>query len=142
MEVGFDLYCELLEEAVREVKGIKEVSPREVMIDLKLDAFIPADYVSDDRQRIAIYRRMNLLSSRDEVKDVKEELRDRFGEPPARLQKLFDMLYLKVKAREAGIKSIKEEDGKINILWLAGKRKKVEVKGRDKIKLAELNIAG
>jgi len=142
MEVGFDLYCELLEEAVREVKGIKEVSPREVLIDLKLGAFIPADYVTDDRQRIAIYRRMNILSSRDEVKDMKEELRDRFGEPPTRVKKLFDILYLKVKAREAGVKSIKEEDGRINILWLSGKRKAVEVRGKDKLKLAELNIAG
>ncbi|MFH1576973.1 MAG: transcription-repair coupling factor, partial [Candidatus Margulisiibacteriota bacterium] len=49
MEVGFDLYCELLEEAVREVKGIKEVSPREVTIDLKVEAFIPQDYVTDER---------------------------------------------------------------------------------------------
>jgi len=142
MEVGFDLYCELLEEVVREVKGIKEVSPREVMIDLKVDAFIPEDYVIDDRQRIAIYRRMNLLSSREEVDDLRKELRDRFGNPPVRLEKLFNILYLRVKARQAGIKSLKEEEGKISIEWLSGKQKKVEVKGRDKIKLAEQYIAG
>ena len=142
MEVGFDLYCELLEEAVREVKGIKEVSPREVVIDLKVDAFISSDYVSDDRQRIALYRRMNLLSSKEEVDDLRKELRDRFGPPPQRLEKLFDVLYLKVKARQAGVRSIKEEEGKINIEWLSGKRKKVEVKGRERIKLAEKGIAG
>ncbi len=141
MEVGFGLYCDLLEEAVREVKGIREVSPREVVIDLKLDAFIPADYVSDDRQRIAIYRRMNLLSTRQEVDDMRNELRDRFGDPPGQLAKLFDVLYLKVKAREAGVKSIKEEEGKINILWLSGKRKIIEVRGKDKLKLVELGIA-
>lgn len=141
MEVGFDLYCELLEEVVREVKGIKEVSPREVIVDLKIDAFIPQEYVTDDRQRIALYRRMNLLSTKEEVDDLRKELGDRFGKPPARLKKLFDILYLKVKAREAGIKSVKEEDGKINIEWLSGKRKKMDVKGKDKLKLAEQGIA-
>ena len=142
MEVGFDLYCELLEEVVREIKGVKEVSPREVVIDLKVDAFIPEDYVTDERQRIAIYRRMNLLGSREEVNGLKDELKDRFGNPPPRIKKLFDLLYLKAKARKSGVKSIKEEDGKIRIDWISGKRKKIGVKGRDKIRLAELNIAG
>ncbi len=142
MELGFDLYCELLEEVVREVKGIKEVSPREVQIDLKLEAFIPEDYVIDDRQRIAVYRRMNLLRSKEEVDEMKKELMDRFGRIPNKLKRLFDILYLRVKALQAGVKSIKEEDGKILIQKLSGKRKKLEVKGRDKIKLSELNIAG
>src|SRR3989339_853494 len=53
-EVGFDLYCELLEEVVKESKGIQpEVSPREVVIELKIEAYIPEDYITDDRQRIA-----------------------------------------------------------------------------------------
>jgi transcription-repair coupling factor (superfamily II helicase) len=142
MEVGFDLYCELLEEAVREVKGIKTVSPREVVIDLKLEAYIPEDYISDDRQRIAIYRRMNLLSTREEVDDMQKELADRFGPVPGKLKKLFDILYLRVSALQAGVISIKEEAGKLLIDNLAGKSKKVEIKGRDKIKLAELSIAG
>ena len=85
---------------------------------------------------------MNLLSSKEEVDDLRKELRDRFGKPSQRLEKLFDVLYLKVKARQAGVRSIKEEEGKINIEWLSGKRKKVEVKVRDKIKLAERGIAG
>jgi transcription-repair coupling factor (superfamily II helicase) len=141
MEVGFDLYCELLDEAVREVKGIKEVSPREVSIDLKVEAFIPEDYIADDRQRIAVYRRMNLLRSREEADEMKKELRDRFGKIPGKLGRLFDVLYLKVKALHAGIRSIKEEDGKIIIEKLSGKRVKLEVKGRDKVKLAERGIA-
>lgn len=140
MEVGFDLYCELLNEAVREVKGIKEVSPREVTIDLKMEAFIPADYVTDDRQRIALYRRMNLLSSRQAVDEMKKELRDRFGKLPYKLLKLFDILYLKVKALQAGIKDIKEEDGKIIIEKVSGKRSQLEVKGKDKLKLVDSYI--
>ncbi|MFH1683603.1 MAG: transcription-repair coupling factor, partial [Candidatus Margulisiibacteriota bacterium] len=141
MEVGFDLYCELLEEAVREVKGIAEVSPREVTIDLKVEAFIPEDYVTDDRQRIALYRRMNLLSTREQVDEIKKELADRFGKVPAKLSVLFDILYLRVRSLELGVRSIKEEDGKIIIEKVSGKRKKLEIKGRDKIKLAEKGIA-
>lgn len=142
MEVGFDLYCELLEEAVREVKGIKEVSPREVTIDLKVEAFIPEDYVTDDRQRIALYRRMNLLSTREQVDEIKKELADRFGRVPEKLKTLFDILYLRVRSLELGVRSIKEEDNKIIIERISGKRKKLEILGQDKIKLAEKGIAG
>ena len=141
LEVGFDLYCELLDEAVREAKGIEEISPREVVIDLKVDAGIPSEYVVDDRQRIALYRRMNLLSSRQEVEEMKRELIDRFGQYPEQVERLFDILYLKVKAIQAGVKSIKEEGGSINILWQSGRFKKVKLKGKDKSKLAELSIA-
>lgn len=142
MEVGFDLYCELLEEAVREIKGIEDLSAREIEIDLKIEAFIPPHYIVDERQRIAVYRRMNLLSSAQEVDEMKKELRDRFGNIPAKLGKLFDILYLRVKARKAGVKSIKEAEGKILIEKLSGKRRKIEISGRDKIKLAAQGIAG
>ena len=137
MEVGFDLYCELLEEAVREIKGVPEASPREVEIDLRIEAFIPEDYVSDDRQRIALYRRMNLIGKNIQIGEMRKELRDRFGKIPGKLEKLFDILGLKVKALQAGVKSIKEENSKIVIDWISGKRKSLEVLEKDRIKLAE-----
>ncbi|MBU1026228.1 MAG: transcription-repair coupling factor [Candidatus Margulisbacteria bacterium] len=142
MEVGFDLYCELLEEAVREVKGIKEVTPREVLVDLKVEAFIPEDYITDERQRIAVYRRMNLLAAMKDVAEMKQELIDRFGMIPPKLEKLLALLKLKVKAMEKNILSIKEENNKIYIDWVSGKRRKLEIKGEDKIKLVEQYIAG
>jgi transcription-repair coupling factor (superfamily II helicase) len=142
MEVGFDLYCELLEEAVREVKGIKEVTPREVEIDLKVEAYIPEAYIPDDRQRIAIYRRMNLLSKNEEAVEIKKELIDRFGKLPPTLVKLFEILDLRVRAIKANIISIKEESGYIVVENLKGIRKKIEIKGEDRIKLAERCIPG
>jgi len=142
MEVGFDLYCELLEEAVREVKGVKAVSAREVIIDIKMEAYIPADYVTDDRQRIALYRRMNRLSTKQEIAEMKKELEDRFGPIPSKLKRLFDILNLKAQAIKSEIVSIKEEGGKLLIDNIVGRRKKVEIKGKDKLKLAELSIAG
>ncbi|MFH1826433.1 MAG: transcription-repair coupling factor [bacterium] len=144
MEVGFDLYCELLEEAVRELKGIKQATPREVEIDLKLEAYIPEEYIPDERQRIAVYRRLNLLGAKKELQEMEQELRDRFGPIPAKLDKLFAVLSLKLKALQANIKSIKEEAGAIIIINMSGKRKRVEIKGQDKLKLLseQLNTLG
>jgi transcription-repair coupling factor (superfamily II helicase) len=141
-EIGFDLYCELLEQAVKEVKGIKEISPREVVIDLKIEAFIPEDYVKDERQRIALYRRMNLVSNQEEIKALKLELRDRFGAIPEKLEELFIVLALRVGAFKAGVKSVKESNGQIIIEKMTGKKIKIEIKGLDKIKLVERYIGG
>ena len=124
--VGFDLYCQLLEETVKAVKGIKEVPSQEIVIDLKVNAYIPKDFVPDERQRIAIYRRMAYLSLEEEVEDIKEELKDRFGVIPAPLDALFGLLYLKVAAKFAGLKSIEEEDGIIKMNFSVLQREKIE----------------
>ena len=142
LEVGFDLYCELLEQAVREVKGQKSVSPREVMLDLKVEGFIPEAYIVDERQRIAVYRRMNLLQSQAELLEMKQELLERFGPVPAKLAKLFELLSLKVKALQAGVKSIKEENDQLIVAFFDGRLRRLEIKGCDKLKLAEQGIAG
>ncbi len=134
-EVGFDLYCELLEEAVKEVRGETVVSPREVDIDLNIEASIPAHYVTDERQRIALYRRMNLIVGDEGIGDIRKELEDRFGPLPLQAQALLRVLGLKVRSIELGVRSIKEKDGKIRIEWLSNKVKEIEVNKRDRIKL-------
>ncbi|MCX5726599.1 MAG: transcription-repair coupling factor [Candidatus Saganbacteria bacterium] len=126
MAVGFDMYCQLLDEAVKRVKGIKEVPSQEVLIDLKLNAYIPKDYVSDERQRIAIYRRMAYILRKEEIEDTRKELKDRFGKIPHPLNVLFKLLYLKVSAKEAGIKSIEEEDGTLKFNFVEFKKGNVE----------------
>jgi len=141
-EVGFDLYCELLEEAVREIKGEKVLPPREVEIDLKVEASIPSDYVADDRQRIALYRRMNLITKPEEIEDLRKELEDRFGKIPSLLENLLKILQLRVAALQAGVKSIREERGKLRIEWWSRKVKVIEVGKQDKFKLAQQGIAG
>lgn len=123
LAVGFDLYCELLEEAVREVKGIPEPTPRQVEIDLKTEAFIPADYIEDERQRIAVYRRMNLLEHPADLLDLKAEAEDRFGQIPAPLLKLLEIMDLKLTAKERGVKSIKQKDDQIRIEYFSGSSK-------------------
>ena len=124
-EVGFDLYVELLEEAVQEVKGTPVVSPREITLDLKVEAYIPEAYISDERQRIAIYRRMNYIQSREQLDELKKELLDRFGKIPEKMNPLFDLLLLKARALRAGVKSIRQKDGEVMVEWSSGKKKTV-----------------
>ena len=123
LAVGFDLYCELLEEAVREVKGSPEPTPRQVEIDLKTEAFIPADYIEDERQRIAVYRRMNLLEQPADLFDLKAEVEDRFGKMPAPLLKLIEIMDLKLMAKDQGVKSIRQKDSQVRIEYFSGSSK-------------------
>jgi transcription-repair coupling factor len=141
-EVGFDLYCELLDEAMKEIKGEKVLAPRTVEIDLKVEGAIPDDYVPDERQRIALYRRMNLIASDTAIKELREEMEDRFGRIPLQLQTLLRLLMLKVRSLELGVRSIKEEKGKMRIEWFSKKTKSIETGREDKINLALTNIAG
>jgi transcription-repair coupling factor (superfamily II helicase) len=142
MEVGFELYCELLEQAVREAKGISEPTSREVQVDLKLKAFIPETYITDERQRMAIYRRMNVISSKEQLDRLEQELGDRFGPIPAGLNALLKILNLKLFAMQSNVLSIKQEADIVSIEWVSGKRKKIKVGGKDLISLVLTNILG
>jgi len=144
LEVGFDLYCELLEEAVKKVKGITEKSPREIELDLKVEAFIPPFYVPDERQRLALYRRLNLLSTKAEVDEVKLELCDRFGQLPPPLLKLFELLYLKALALTKDVKRIKEVEGKIIVEKFNGQKQSLDIGNSklDIIKIVKQYIGG
>ncbi|MDI6731872.1 MAG: helicase-related protein, partial [Candidatus Margulisbacteria bacterium] len=135
LDVGFNLYCEMLEKAVLEAKGINEPLPHEMLIDLKVDAGIPAQYIQDDRQRIALYRRLNFLASKEAIADMRRELVDRFGPIPASLERLLAIVGLKIKAVKTGILAIEEKGHKIYFTYASGKRRYVEVKGMDKIGL-------
>jgi transcription-repair coupling factor len=141
-EVGFDLYCELLEEAVKEVRGEAVAAPREVELDLRVEASIPAAYVPDERQRIALYRRMNLITNSEGIANIKQEMVDRFGRLPGQVETLGRLLELKAAAVKAEVKSIKEEKGKIRIEYLSKKVKLIETGKEDKIRIALRGIAG
>ena len=106
LNIGFDMYCDLLEESVREIQHISVPTAKKVFIDLKIDAFIPKDYMEDDRQRIAMYKRMNFLNDLGELDDLKKEVIDRFGKIPAELGTLFKIIELKIEAGNRNVTSI------------------------------------
>jgi len=104
--VGFDLYTQLLEEAVRNLKGVKPDKPLEVEIKLPVDAYFPSRYIRDSKQKVEMYKRVAAARSFEEVDDVIDELIDRYGEPPEPVQNLLWVSKLKIVAGKLGISLI------------------------------------
>jgi transcription-repair coupling factor (superfamily II helicase) len=104
-EVGFDMYTQLLEEAVREMKGEPPAEEAEPEINLKVSQYIPEEYVPDTRQRLNFYKRLATVGTEEELEQMEEELSDRYGEVPALVTNLFEVVRLKmflkrIRARE------------------------------------------
>ncbi len=116
--VGFDLYSQMLKEAIEERKvGIdKEVVIKPVEIDVEVDAYIPDTYIRDGNQKIEMYKRFRGLLTLEDVQELQEEMIDRFGEFPDEVAYLFQLSELKVYARMAGVETIKQSKNEINIL--------------------------
>jgi transcription-repair coupling factor (superfamily II helicase) len=110
-EVGFDLYCQLLDEAVRELKGEKIQKQAQVKMEFDLDIYIPESYVPDSQQRVEIYRKLSESSSVEEVNKVEAELSDRFGKPRKEVKDLLDFTCAKIIASTLGMSrlSLKKE---------------------------------
>ena len=113
--VGYDLYCKMLDEAVREEKGLKQQEDFETAIDLEVNAFIPPKYIPNEYQKLDIYKRIAGIESEEEYEDMLEELMDRFGEPPKAVQNLLAIANLKALAHKAYIKEIKQNGTDVKI---------------------------
>ena len=110
--VGYDLYCKMLNEAVKGMKqGIDqdEVESFTTTIDLNVDAFIPASYIPDEYQKLDIYKRIALISTEDEMDDMMEELIDRFGDIPKKVQKLILIARIKALAHSVYVTAIEQK---------------------------------
>ncbi len=95
--VGYDLYCKMLNEAVRTLKGETEEESFETTIDIDLDAYIPPKYIPNEYQKLDIYKRIAGIETEEDSEEMLEELIDRFGEPPKSVQNL--LLAARLKAR-------------------------------------------
>ena len=114
--VGYDLYCKMLNEAVKRLKGEKvENDEFETNIDLKMDAFIPADYIPNEFQKLDVYKRIAQIETEPERDDMVDELIDRFGEPPQSVCNLLEIALLKARAHDAYITAIVEKANQIRI---------------------------
>jgi transcription-repair coupling factor (superfamily II helicase) len=121
--VGFELYCRLLEEAVKELRGEKPEPARdsEVTLDIPLDAYIPTDYVEDGAARISVYQELSGASSTADVDEAARSLADRFGPMPASVLSLLLLMRIKILARSLGcVKVSVSADGRL-ALSFAGK---------------------
>ena len=108
--VGYELYCKMLSEAIRTMKGGKpEREELETNIDLQVDAFIPASYIKSEYQKLDMYKRIAALENEGERSDMEDELVDRFGDIPAAAQNLLRIAVLKAAAHRSGILQITQK---------------------------------
>ena len=113
--VGFDLYCQLLEEAVREAKGEEQPEEQTVSIDIYIKAYIPQEYISDNGVKIDFYQRINAVKEKEELNQLAEELKDRFGSLPDAVINLLRIASIKLDAERCKILSITQEQELIKI---------------------------
>jgi transcription-repair coupling factor (superfamily II helicase) len=115
--VGLDLYLEMLEKAVAELKGLKIEEEFEPSISLRVNAFIPDDYIDDITLRLSLYRRIALARNEDALQALEYEISDRFGKPPEVVTNLLNVMRLKVMARELLVAKIQDTQGRVRVLF-------------------------
>lgn len=113
--IGFDLYMEMLEEAIREIRGQEIPTVADTQIDLNLTAFIPADYITDLDQKMSAYRAVAVANSKQELAMIAAEWNDRYGNVPASANQLLRVMELKQLAKSLAFSRIKP-DGKQHIV--------------------------
>ncbi|MEM8943881.1 MAG: transcription-repair coupling factor [Planctomycetota bacterium] len=127
--VGYELYCALLEKAVRQLKDLPPVDTVDVSIDLPVSAYFPRQYVTDMRTKIDLYRRLGRIGKESELDDLRAELADRFGPVPAAVDQLIEQQRLRIWAHRWGISSVHQED-KYAVLGYCDRQKVAELVSR------------
>lgn len=118
-EIGFDLYIEMLERAVSELKGEEVEEEREPVMEMQMSAFIPEEYIDDVTLRLSFYRRIASLGTETEVEEFEGELRDRFGALPTEVRNLLSIAGLKTVAKRLGIERVQETGEKVRVLFFS-----------------------
>lgn len=114
--VGYDLYCKMLSEAVKEAKGIEDISDKfDTTVDIVTDAYISAGYIANEFQKLDIYKRIAGIETEEEKDEMLEELIDRFGEPPKSVLSLLRVARLKALAHAVYITEIKQTGSLIKL---------------------------
>ena len=140
--VGYELYCALLEKAVRQLKNLPPVDTIDVSIDLPVSAYFPRQYVTDMRTKIDLYRRLGRIGKESELDDLRAELADRFGPVPAAVEQLIEQQRLRIWAHQWRICSIHQED-KYAVLGYSDRQKVAELVSHsgDRLRIADRQSA-
>ncbi len=115
--VGYDLYCKMLNEAVKNLKGISTAESFNTGIDLDVDAYIPPSYIVNEVQKLDIYKRIAGIENDKEYDDMKEELLDRFGEIPKSAENLLRIAMIRVKAHMLYMTEVKGKNELIQFVF-------------------------
>ena len=118
--IGFDLYCRLLEEAMKERRGQKQPDTPDPTIEVVVDAYIGDDYINDPAQKVEIYKKIAAITDLAEADEVEAEIEDRFGDLPTAVRNLLEISRLKVLAKKLGISGVTTERGDLVARFLPG----------------------
>src|SRR5690606_11747336 len=114
---GFDLYNQMLKEAIEKRKGEIPKEEKTVEIDLDVDAYIPESYISDGYQKIEMYKRFRAIKTMEDLTDLQDEMIDRFGDYPEPVALLFSISRIKVHCLISGVELVKRDQNEIIILF-------------------------
>ena len=117
--VGFEMYCQLLEEAVKKLqhKSVENVEEPDPIINLPVEAFINREYISNAGDKVEIYRRLAVVHEAREVKDLREEMTDRFGKITEPVENLLRVALIRIAAKNLGVVSVKEKNLRVEIVF-------------------------
>jgi transcription-repair coupling factor (superfamily II helicase) len=124
--VGFDLYAKLLAEAVRELKGEPAETSVDPVITVEVEAYLPDAYVPEINQRLAFYKRLAGLTEAEEIEAVRAELQDRFGPLPPSVERLLEVVGLRIEARALGIEKVEAAAGAARLTFSPSTRVRPE----------------
>lgn len=118
--IGYDLYIKYLKDAVKELKGEEVKEEVDTVVDLKVDSYIPKDYIEDEETVLEIYKKIATIETLDDYRDLVDELVDRFSDIPKNVINLMDISYMRQMAKKSNIVSIIERNGVYTISFLKG----------------------
>lgn len=124
-QVGYDTYCNLLDEVVKEMKEIDFKKEEDIQIDLDVTSYIPDEYISDANQKIEIYQDIALCRNEEDIQNVIDEVIDRFGNMPEQLENLIDIARIKYLSKQLEIEKIASKRNAVVFTFNQNKVKEV-----------------
>ena len=112
-QVGYDTYCKLLDEVVKEIQGEEVVEEPEIQIDINVSSYIPDEYIESSSQKIEVYQDIALCKTKEDIQDILDELIDRFGEVPEDVLNLLDVAEIKQMCKEANVLKINQKGNRV-----------------------------
>lgn len=116
-QVGYDTYCKLLDEVVKEMQGIEIVKEEDVQIDIAVSSYIPDEFIESSAQKIEIYQNIALCRTEEDIQNIIDEIIDRFGSIPKEVENLIEVARIKNLARTIGITKISEKRDGIMFIY-------------------------
>lgn len=118
--IGYDLYCRMLEDTIKIIKGEIDKEPIQTTVDIKVDAYISANFIQDEIQKIEVYKKIAAIDSLEDYMDIKEELEDRYSDIPDPVYNLMDIAYIKSRAKLLSIEEIRETPKEVKFTFAQG----------------------